>query len=123
MNGQGLVRCPVCNVTHSAMSPEEYHFLRVYRRVLAKIHYAKLHGYEIMHYIFEPFEIFHYLPKVNSEMYMAPLFILSGNVMFHSKRSSEPLELYATECVDSIDEDGPTEGHVFYGKQKTYRQL
>ena len=73
MNGQGLVRCLVCNVTYSAMSLEEYHFLRVYRRVLAKIHYAKLHGYEIMHYIFEPLDIFHYLPNVDTDMYMEPI--------------------------------------------------
>ena len=32
--------------------------------------------------------------------------------LFHSKRSSEPLELYATECVDSMNEEGVTEGHV-----------
>ena len=69
-NGQGLVRCPVCNITYSALSPENYNFMSVYRRVLAKVHYAKFHGYEIMHYIFDPFEIFHYLPKVNTDMYM-----------------------------------------------------
>jgi hypothetical protein len=82
-------------------------------RVLAKVHYAKSNGYDMMHYIFDPFEIFHYLPKVNTDMYLEPMFKLTMDLMFHSKRSSEPLELYATECVDSMNEEGAvTAGHV-----------
>ena len=81
--------------------------------MLAKIHYAKLHGYEIMHYIFDPFEVFHYLPKVNTDMYLESMFKLAMDLMFHSKRSSEPLELYAAECVDSMNQEGVvTAGHV-----------
>ena len=112
MNGQGLVPCPLCNVTYSALSPENYNFLKVYRRVLAKIHFAKVDGHSVMHYIFDPFEIFHYLPKVKTNMYIKAMFKLTMDVMLHSKRSSEPLDLHATQWIDTIDEDGIAKGLV-----------